>query len=325
MPEDESERGELANQRIIALLSKLGWTQQGKENVDIPCSSGVHTDRQNDHGIDAYFKYDDPFRKLERGIFVESKIRKWESVNKSKMRDFMTQTLGAIECAPESDIFEERLNFGAPRNFNAGVISVWSSDEYYDSDFSRYVSEVGIRRKERGTYEIAVLGNKRLNQLARTAKQFENLKEEFSHDAANTYFYYPSISDKPFPDKTGSLALESVVSDLIFAKVEDPRTIDGEVTGHDQKLIVFHFGEMTVESLEVVFQSLVLYNLLDVNEVRIYYDPDTDRNIQDREAAKRQFRSNVIPEDDDTPDFNFHILPSVQYDTYADRLIGGSQ
>lgn len=325
MPEDESERGEQANRRIITLLSKLGWTQQGKENVDIPCSSGMHTDRQNDHGVDAYFKYADPFRELERGVFVESKIRQWESINVSSMRDFMTQTLGVIECAPESEKFEQRLNFGVPRNYNAGVISVWASDDYYDSDFSGYVSEIGNRRKERGTYEVAVLGNKRLNMLSRIAKQFDDLRDEFDHESAEVYFYYPSMTDKPFPDKTKSLALESVVSDLIFAKAENPRTIDGDVAGHEETLIVFHLGEMTVESLEVVFQSLVRYNLLDVEEVRVYYDPDSNQDMQDINTAKKQFRTNVVPEEEDHPEFTFYLLPSVEYDTYTDRLMEGNR
>ncbi|WP_142858114.1 hypothetical protein [Salinigranum halophilum] len=325
MPEDEPERGERANKRIIAVLGELGWIQQGKENVDIPCSSGIHSDRQNDHGVDAYFQYKDPFRELERGVFVESKIRNWESVNRTSLRNFMTQTLGTIECAPESDVFEQRLNFGVPRNHNAGVISVWAPDDYYDEDFVSYVSDVGIHRKERGTYEIAILGNKKLNRLARTSKQFSDLKNEFDHEATKIYFYYPSMLDKPFPDKTESLALESIVSDLIFAKVEKPRTIDGEVTGHEEILVVFHYGDMTVEALEVVFQSLVLYNLLNVNEVRIYHDPDVDRDMQDIDAAKRQFRNNIVPDDEENPNFNFYVLPSVQYDNYADRLIGGNQ
>lgn len=323
MPEDESERGRIANERLAVLLSQLGWAQQGKLNVDVPCTSGVHTDRSNDHGVDGYFTYNDPYRALERGVFIESKIRKWENINISKMRGFLNQILQTVECVPEADEFQERLNLHENRNYNAGVLGVWSSDEFHKNDFQRYVSEAGVRRRERGTYEIAAFGNAELNKLARLAKQYTELCKKYDDDNDEVYFYYPSVVDKPVPNKLNCLSIERMISDIILARIETPHYRDGEVIGFENINIVYYFGDFTVDALEIVFQSLVEYKMLDADEVRIYYDHDNvERSLQDIESTKSLFEQNVTPDGDEEPEFSFSRLPTITYDSYADSLRG---
>jgi len=82
----------------------------------------------------------------------------------------------------------------------------------------------------------------------------------------------------------------------------------------------------TVETLDVVFQSLVNYNLLDTDEVQIYYDNEAlDRGIQDISSAKSLFRENVAPEESENLEFTFKQLPSVSYDGYTNRLMEEEQ
>ena len=322
MPEDEQERGGVANERIAALLRELGWSEHNM-NVDVPCTSGVHTDRSNDHGVDGYFSYEDPYGKPERGVFVESKIMEWSNINSTEVGKAVSQSLEVMECVPEADEFETRLNSHENRNY--GLVSMWASDEFYESDFQTYVSEAHAKRRDRGTYRTVVLGNSELNKLARISKEFQDLDSE-DDDGDNAYFYYPSMVDKPYPHKLKSLSLEYMASDIIFAQIESPTTVDGEPVGVDETNIVFHSGDFTVETLDVVFQSLVNYNLLDTDEVQIYYDNEAlDRGIQDISSAKSLFRENVAPDEDESPEFTFKELPSVSYDGYTNRLMEDNQ
>lgn len=324
MPEDEQERGGVANERIAALLRELGWAEHNM-NVDVPCTSGVHTDRSNDHGVDGYFSYEDPYGKPERGVFVESKIVEWSNITSTKVGDAVSQSLEVMECVPEADEFETRLNSHESRNYHYGLVSMWASDEFYEPDFQTYVSEAPAKRRDRGTYRTVILGNSELNKLARISKEFQDLDEE-EENGDNAYFYYPSMVDKPYPHKLKSLSLEYMASDIIFGKVESPTTVDGDTVGVDEKHIVFHSGDFTVETLDVVFQLLVNYNLLDTDEVQIYYDNEAlDRGIQDISSAKSLFRENVAPEESENLEFTFKELPSVSYDGYTNRLMEEEQ
>jgi len=320
MPEDEQERGRIAHERLSALLTQLDWSEQNS-NVDIPCTSGVHTERSKDHGVDGYFAYDDPYQEPERGVFVESKMRQWSSLNATEVGDAVKQSLQVVECVPEADEFQTKLNYDENRNYRYGIVGIWSSDEFDEVDFQSYVSQTSVRRRSRGTYKIAVLGNTELNRLARVAKQYEELEEGDDPTDNSIHFYYPSMVDKPYPHIRNCLSLEYMTSDIIFAQIEDPTTVDGDRVGADYKTVAFHFGDFTVEALDVLFQSLVAYGMLDEDEVHIYYDnEDLDRGVEEIESAKRLFRQNVAPEQDESPEFSFKQLPSVSYDTYTDRL-----
>ncbi|QCS43888.1 hypothetical protein [Natrinema versiforme] len=327
MPEDGNEHGEVANKRLLALFENLGWTRQGKANLDIPCTSGIHRDRNNDHGVDGYMTYDDPFRSLERGVFIESKFRQWESVRESNLDDYMKQVLGTMECAPEADEFQTRLNFHEDRNWDAGIIGVWSEDEFHRSEFQDELSGVNVRGKERGTYEIAVLGNYHLNRLSHLASEYNGIKKEYNSEGDRLYFYYPSMIDKPYPTEQNALSLEYALSDIIFARLEAPYTVRGEVDGRDEYNIIFYFGTVSVDSLRILFNLLVEYNMLDSKEVWIYHDMMChDGDMQDLETAKSQFKRNVVPDEEDSskeevPKFRFYRMTEASFDSYTDRLM----
>ena len=248
-------------------------------------------------------------------------MRKWSNINISNIRDFQKQIMQVVECAPEADEFDERLNSYENRNYRTGVLGVWSSDEFHENDFQRYVSEVGIRRKERGTYKIAVLGNSELNKLARLSIQYSEVKQEYDSEDEKVHFYYPSMVDKPFPHRRDCLSIEYMMSDIIFAQIETPVTQNEEIVGYEDMTVIFYFGDFSIDALDVLFQSMVKYNMLDTDAVEIYYDRETlDRKLQDIESSKRLFRQNITPDEQESPEFSFTQLPTVTYDTYADRL-----
>lgn len=156
MPEDESRKGDRATQRLISLFQGLGWKHKGRTEVDIPCTIGAHTDRGDNHGIDGFLVYDDPYSPHIRGVIVESKARSWENTYEQQVKTDFQQTIGALECAPESDQFDQKLNLeGEASLTNAGILSIWTSDfdEFDNQQFREYVRSLPHPRK-RALYDI---------------------------------------------------------------------------------------------------------------------------------------------------------------------------
>jgi len=321
MPEEQNRAGDTANNRLVTLLEALGWTQRGDTDIDISCELPQHHERDRPHGVDAYMTYNDPYRTKERGTIIESKTKSWESTNSSNIKSDANQTLKTLECVPESDEFDEYLNFGEPRIVDAGILGVWVHDGEFDKeDFDGYVNDIGIEHKRRKAFQILVLGNQELNRLASFHAEFSELEEEeFDGDAESLDFYYPSLPDS-VSDRRSLLAIEYMLSDYVFAKA---RKVVGNGSGYSRPKdinIVYYFDEVNMDSLDFMFQALVEYQMLDAEEVWVYIDDrDSEEDFQ-LQSIRTGFEEEVLPED--SPDFEFRTLPQVSYDSYTDRLRG---
>lgn len=323
MPERQGRAGETANNRLITLLDGLGWTQRGDSNVDVSCELPQHDERDTAHGVDGYMTYDDPYKTKERGVIIESKTKQWGNVNSSTLKSDAEQTLKTLECVPESDEFDEYLNFGGSRIVNSAVLGVWVNDgEYEHEEFNGYVNDIGIKNKRRKTYQILVLGNRDLNRLASLHSKFSDLKSEMGGDDESVSFYYPSLPDSAYPDRTQLISMEYMLSDYVFAKAQK-RVDEGGVTRDKDITVVFYFDDINMDSLKFMFKSLIEYQMLDTEEVRVYLDDRSTEEDFQVESIVAGFEGEVTEErDENPPDFNFSSLPQVEYDSYTDELRG---
>ena len=104
MSEEQQYQGDRWTTQTKNILHKLGWTQKGDANFDIPCvNKTTHKtrdrDRKNPHGIDLVFSFYDPYKLKDVGVIVESKHRHWSGINKSEIEKFIDQLQMSIECA----------------------------------------------------------------------------------------------------------------------------------------------------------------------------------------------------------------------------------
>jgi len=320
MPEEQNRAGDTANNRLVTLLEALGWVQRGDNDIDISCELPQHHDREHPHGVDAYMTYDGPYRAKERGIVIESKTKLWDSTKSSTVKSDANQALKTLECIPESDEFEEYLNFGESRIVDAGILGIWVHDGDFDAkEFNSYVSDIGIENKQRKPFQILVLGNQELNRLASLHAEFSELEEEFDGEAESVDFYYPSLPDS-VSDRRSLLSIEYMLSDYVFAKA---RKVVDNGSGYSRPKdinIVYYFDEINMESLDFMFQALVEYQMLDAEEVHVYIDNRNSEEDFQLQSIRRGFEEEVLPQD--SPDFEFRTLPQVSYDSYTDRLRG---
>ncbi|QSG10564.1 hypothetical protein HSBGL_0123 [Halapricum desulfuricans] len=314
--------GDIANDRLIALLEALGWEQQGDSDVDIPCELSAHHERDADHGVDGYMSYDDPYRERERGVVIESKAKSWENTNDTSLQNGASQALETLECIPESDQFDEYLNNGVDRNVDLAILGVWVHDGGFEtSTFDEYVDELTIRNKRRKPFQVLVLGNRDLHRLASLHNQFSGLKEsEFNGQYESLDFYYPSLPDT-VSERGELVALEYMLSDYIFAKGqkvegEGPNSVSNDVN------IVFYFDDIQRESLDFMFKALLEYQMTDADEVWVYLDTRDQTEDFQLGSLIESFRQHTLPSD--APEFRFERLTQVDYDTYVDGMRGDS-
>lgn len=319
MGEDQNETGEIANQRLLALLEALGW-KTWVENRDMPCTIRSHRDTDT-HGVDGYMSYDDPYINGERGIIVESKSKKWSGWNDSSLDDAASQTLDALECVPNSDKFKEVFDGKQSRTVDTAIIGAYTNEGEYDQEkFSEYVDSLEIRKKGKGPFKILVLDNADLNRLASLHAKFSDIKSEFDGPNDSVGFYYPSLPDS-VSERADLVSLEYLLSDFLYAKVQTVEQT-GERSQEPKDInIVFHFDDVSYDSLDFMFQSLVEYQLLDSDEVWVFYDEqDADGEDLDSRTVVEGFVKNQLPAD--VPRFKFRPIPNVEFESHVDNMIG---
>ncbi|MBP1986765.1 hypothetical protein [Halolamina salifodinae] len=319
MAEEQGRAGDEGEERIIALLEGLGWTKRGDIGIDVEYDYKYHPDRGNTYGVDGYMTYNGPYRDKERGLIIESKNVKWESSSPKKFRGWADDTLEKVEAVPESDDFEEYLNFGESRIVNAGILSVWTRDEenYNDETFQGYFDEINLHPKKRRKYQILALGNRELNRLASLHAQFQSLQEK--DEVTSIDFFYP-----PRPDSHSArmplVSLEYLLSDFVFARAEIEQSVSNVTVTRDVG-IVFHFDDTDLESLNFMYQAVIEHGMEDVDELRVYiYDDDKD-DIQ-MASVQEEFRNNGRPSEmtGKAPDLKLKTLRKTNYADHADTL-----
>lgn len=318
MGEDQNQIGDRAEDRLLALLEGLGWQFWG-ENRDIPCTIRSHQDTDS-HGVDGYMTYEDPYSKAQRGVLIESKSRKWSSWNKGTLSDAADQALETVECVPNSDKFQEVFNGANARAVNTAILGAYTNQGNYSREkFSGYTDGLEISKKGRGPFPVLILDNYDLNRLASLHAEFTSLKQRFNDENDAIGFYYPSLSDS-ISERTHVVAIEYILSDYLFAKLKTSEGSGRERTPRDINM-VFTFDDISHESLRFLLQSLYTYQLLDSDEVWVYYyGRDEDGEDLDTRTIVDGFIKNVIP--DNAPRFEINQMPRVEYESYVESKRG---
>lgn len=319
-----SRAGDEGENRLIALLERIGWTHRGDTNITLNCDYRGHPDRSNSYGIDGYMTYDGPFRKKERGFFIESKSPTFENYYPSTLKPHAKSLLQKIEAGPEAENFESLLNFDESRIVNAGILGIWfrDEDEYAPELFQEYVEEVPISPKSNGRYQIQILENRNLNRLASMADQIDSLRQEYNGEKESLSFFYPSRSDSN-TQRLPTLILEYMASDIVFAKLIREHSV---VRGTTEEVnIVFHFGEISLDSLDFMYNAILEYSVDDCEEIWVYvYENENDegRRLQ-LNSIEDEFERNGKPSrmPSKGPDLDLNRCNKVKYDDYTDRIL----
>lgn len=291
MPELEGRRGEDGNQKLINLLESLGWTQRGDSNVDIECTVSYH-DRQKPHGIDGYMTYNCPYRQRKRGSIIESKKLAWSSLSESKLRKYFDQTLSALECAPESEEFEEYLDFGESDLINSAVLGIWIHDqENYDHEkFKEYLSNISVPNKRKKPFQVSILANKELKRLSSLSEKVKSLKNKYDGQRENFELFHPALSDVD-SKRDDVVPIEEMLSKYVFGKATK---MEDNTNGVSKKEIsvVFYFDDIKLEALNFMYHALRRYQMVDCDELHIYLYNEDD--LQTR-SIEREFKRNGVP------------------------------
>lgn len=320
MSEAPNRAGDEGEKRIIALLEGLGWTKRGDTNIDVTNDYKYHPERGNTYGVDGYMTYNGPYFDKERGFIIESKNTKWENYSGTDLKDWADELLEKVEAVPDSDDFDELLNFDESRVVNAGILSIWArnEDNYVDETYQGYFDDISLHPKKNGKYQIAVLGNRELNRLASLHQEFKSIENDEDIDTVD--FFYPPRSDS----HSASLKLVDLnylISDYVFAKGN--REIDLPDRQVSEEIgIVFYFDEMDLDSLNFMYQAALEHEMESVNELHIYIYDDEDSDIQ-LESVRQEFVSNGKPSEmsGEGPEIKIKTLTQTNYADYTDSLI----
>lgn len=247
MPENQNFEGDRWTQNSIRFLRRLGWTQVGDSNFDISCT--VHTDRRGQgHGIDSLFRYYDPYLMQEVYVIVESKYRQWAGLNTAKLKDFITQVVQTIECAPSApELIDIRAN-----NVYTGLILCWANDEFDYNTYMDRLTSVGFRNKN-FKCNIFVASNFDIQRWLSVVHKIEQLRLQ----QKTVTYLYPSIeiNHRSNAAEANHITLTHLFSKFIFTRIITPITTrtDGTPLNLPQSgYAIFSFDEVCLESLEML-------------------------------------------------------------------------
>ncbi|AGB31707.1 hypothetical protein C488_14592 [Natrinema pellirubrum DSM 15624] len=319
MGEEVRNTGNRAEDRLIALLQEFNWEYIGGGR-DIDCASRKH--ERDEHGIDGYMAYEDPYLSAERGVIVESKSKQWESWGPSSLQSDAKQVRTALECSTRSEDFDKKLNNYENRRRDTAILGAFTNDDEYDHEaFQAYVESCKVKRGG-GPSHILVLGNRELNRLASIQNKYREIKEKHTEGdnivEAELNFYYPSLQEpRAAPKRRDTISFEYLFSDYVYAKLQKTE-LNGTDTDTTDVSIVFNSGGINQDSLEFLYYSLRDNDGLDTDEVWVYsYLPNGGENADETYDSAVDSLENILPPD---KGFRFTELPQVEYKSYAEDL-----
>jgi len=264
MPENENIAGDYWTKESVALMKKLGWTQIGASNFDITCTHHKKERKGKKHGIDSIFRYYDPYLQQTIFINVESKTRAWASINDKVIKDWITQVNGVMECSSMAPEF----NTLHVNNINNSLVLCWCNDNNYDHEkYIEYLKKISIRGKT-NDYNVFISSNQDILKWCSLIETIDKLKT----DCDKFEFLYPTIQGENTTNlmKLDYVTLFALYSKYIFAsaKVTERQANGGSYV--KKQNIVFNFDEVTLDSLNIMYDVFKQYQLQDADEYVIY-------------------------------------------------------
>ena len=281
MPEDQNVKGDRWLSKTVEILSALGWEQHGDIKVDI-----FSEKTQEYYGIDAYFTYFDPYDLQNIGIFIEAKNRKWRSVNSSFIQDTVNRVTEVLEEVPSSEEFKTKLNLTEVSKIDTSFVLLWVDDNYDDNKFLEYLKESHPLTKWQ-TQRIFVAANEQILRFCSIINTSKRLFEESKGSQEEFLYYYPSLTGtRNEPRRLKHLTLDYLYSKYIFGKMTLKETI-GQNMISKKILVVFYSDQITFPALKLMYRALRKFQLLDVQEVWIYFYDIMDDHRSHMEEFKR--------------------------------------
>ncbi|MFQ3542833.1 hypothetical protein Q7A53_02020 [Halobacillus rhizosphaerae] len=294
MSEQQQFEGDRWTKQTIKILSELGWVQIGSSNFDIPCvNKALHStgerERKNDHGIDSFFNYHDPYLNTEENIIVESKKRKWSGITKTNVQKFTTQLLNTLECANLSPKLQE---LGYPPT-NVGLLMIWCDEvnEYDYEKIKEYLSEVKTPNKKT-PITIFIATN---HEILRWCSLIEQ-KNELLQNSEDFNFFYPSEyyrNGRSMSSQKKHVNLIQMYSSYIFAKSRRKILIDEDTTKTIDIHHVFFFAEATKEELDFLYELLGDFQFEDAHELHIHFYGEQTKYRENIEEFLRRKKEKV--------------------------------
>ncbi|MBS5915024.1 hypothetical protein P4H94_19010 [Paenibacillus macerans] len=280
MSEEQQYQGDRWTTQTKNILHKLGWTQKGDANFDIPCvNKTTHKtrdrDRKNPHGIDLVFSFYDPYKLKDVGVIVESKHRHWSGINKSEIEKFIDQLQMSIECAGTSEIFR---NIGCPP-VKTGLLMIWcnETDKFDDKQYREYLKQLRFTRK-RNPITLYIASN---TEILKWCSLIQKVNEIKTNSIEFDYFYPSDIfsGGDSSASRRAHVNLVHLFSSYIFAKSKQKLEF-GDVTLTQDVNHVFFFSKPTLEELNFMYSCIKKCQLEDAKELRIHlYNTDTNYRV----------------------------------------------
>lgn len=269
MPENQNANGEHWTKESVSIMKQFGWNQKGSCNFDIECSLHKKDRRGQNHGVDSFHMYYDPYYQSEQGILVESKNWQFDSITTENIKKWIKQITDCIECMQVSPTVQG-LTQASIQN---AVLMIWANDKYDYNKFRANLNKVNIGSKKY-TCNIYVASNYEILKWCSLINTINIIKNE-SLDFKFIYPNVPTLGTSLI--KAEHLTLTHLYSKYIFAEAKQS-VQNYRSTEVIDKLIVFSYEPSSKTSLDFLydlikrlnFQSYQLYEIyLNENETDI--------------------------------------------------------
>lgn len=262
MAENQNATGEHWTKESVSILKQLSWVQKGSCNFDIECTHHVKERRGQNHGVDSFFEYYDPYYQTEQGILVESKNWQFKSITTANIKKWIKQITDCMECMQVSPTIQD-LSQAPIQN---AVLMCWANDEYVHDKFLDNLNKVGIGSKKYPC-NIFVASNYQILRWCSLINTINNIKK----DAKTFNFIYPNVPTLGTSlIMAEHLTLTHLYSKYIFAEVKQ------EVANHHggidviDKLVVFCYEPASSLSLNFLYDLIKRLNFQSYQVYEIY-------------------------------------------------------
>lgn len=273
MPENQNAIGEHWTKESVSILKQLGWEQKGSCNFDIECTIHIKERKGQNHGVDSFFEYYDPYYQCNQGILVESKNWQFKSITTANIKKWIKQITDCLECLQVSPIIQD-LSKAPIQN---ALLMCWANDEYIHDEFMENLNKVGVASKKYPC-NIFVASNYQILRWCSLINTINNIKK----DAKSFNFIYPNVPTLGTSlILADHLTLTHLYSKYIFAEVK--QEVENYSGGTDiiNKLVVFCYEPASSASLDFLYDLIKRLNFqsYQVYEVYLYENETNIRQI----------------------------------------------
>lgn len=298
MSEEQQYQGDRWTNQTRNILHNLGWVQKGDANFDIVCvNKAAHKtrdrDRINPHGIDTVFSYYDPYKKMDTGIIVESKHRKWNGISKAEIESFINQLQMSIECSDTNEVFHN-MNC---RSVKTGLLMLWCNEphNFDELKYRDYLKQLRFTTK-RNPITLYIASNTEILKWCSLIQKVNEIKAKPS--VTEFKYFYPSdfySGGKSSPTRRDHVNIIHLFSSYVFGKSKE--TIEHRnVTYTEETSHVFFFTEPTLDELNFMYSCIQPFQLEDADNLVIHLYNNDSRYRVPIEEFKRSKRESLRAE-----------------------------